>query len=94
MRIHQFKEVHRAPMVPLLGLIAAGVLFGVTAGRADEPPRPEAARVPVREGQVQANGITIAYESFGPEDRETVLMVMGNVRPAHRVARRAHARSW
>jgi pimeloyl-ACP methyl ester carboxylesterase len=78
MKIHQFEEVHRAPMVPLLGLIVAGVLFGVTAGRADEPPRPEAARVPVRGGQVQANGITIAYKSFGPDDRETVLMVMGN----------------
>ena len=61
-----------------VGLIAAGVLFGVTAGRADEPPRPEAAGVPVREGQVQANGITIAYKSFGPEDREAILLIMGS----------------
>jgi pimeloyl-ACP methyl ester carboxylesterase len=27
---------------------------------------------------VQANGITIAYESFGPEDHEAVLLIMGN----------------
>ncbi len=27
--------------------------------------------------QVQANGISIEYESFGPEDRETVLLIMG-----------------
>lgn len=27
--------------------------------------------------QVQANGITIEYESFGPADRETVLLIMG-----------------
>lgn len=29
------------------------------------------------QGQVQANGITIAYESFGPADRETVLLISG-----------------
>ncbi len=28
-------------------------------------------------GKVQANGITIAYESFGAEDREAVLLIMG-----------------
>ncbi|HEX7776197.1 MAG TPA: alpha/beta hydrolase [Parvibaculum sp.] len=27
--------------------------------------------------QVKANGITIEYESFGPADRETVLLIMG-----------------
>lgn len=27
--------------------------------------------------QIKANGITIEYESFGPEDRETVLLIMG-----------------
>ncbi|MDO8837960.1 MAG: alpha/beta hydrolase [Parvibaculum sp.] len=27
--------------------------------------------------QVKANGITIEYESFGPEDRDTVLLIMG-----------------
>jgi pimeloyl-ACP methyl ester carboxylesterase len=32
----------------------------------------------VREGQVEANGITIAYESFGPEEREAILLIMGN----------------
>src|SRR5262249_34213730 len=33
--------------------------------------------VPIRQGKVKANGVTIAYESFGPEDRETVLLIMG-----------------
>jgi len=32
---------------------------------------------PTSKGKVQANGITIAYESFGPADRETVLLIMG-----------------
>ncbi|MAM93156.1 alpha/beta hydrolase [Parvibaculum sp.] len=27
--------------------------------------------------QVKSNGITIEYESFGPEDRETILLIMG-----------------
>jgi hypothetical protein len=31
----------------------------------------------VSKGHVKANGITIAYESFGPADRETVLLIMG-----------------
>src|SRR5262249_3769155 len=77
MRIHHFEEVRRASIVPLVGLIAASVLFGGTAGRADEPPRPKAASVPAREGKVKANGITIAYKSFGPEDREAILLIMG-----------------
>jgi pimeloyl-ACP methyl ester carboxylesterase len=34
--------------------------------------------MPVVSGTVQANGITIAYETFGPAERETVLMIMGN----------------
>jgi len=31
-----------------------------------------------RVGRVQANGITIAYESFGADDRETVLLIAGS----------------
>lgn len=27
--------------------------------------------------QIKANGITLEYESFGPEDRETILLIMG-----------------
>jgi pimeloyl-ACP methyl ester carboxylesterase len=33
--------------------------------------------VPASQGLVAANGIRIAYESFGPEDREVVLLIMG-----------------
>ena len=41
-----------------------------TTGPAAEPLIPTA-------GQVHANGMTIAYESFGPTDRETVLLIAG-----------------
>jgi hypothetical protein len=30
-----------------------------------------------QKGQVQANGMTIAYESFGKPDRETILLIAG-----------------
>jgi pimeloyl-ACP methyl ester carboxylesterase len=64
---------------PFAGLVAASGLLGGSAGRAVEgPPPPRAASVPVSEGKVKANGITIAYESFGPEDREAILLIMGN----------------
>jgi pimeloyl-ACP methyl ester carboxylesterase len=33
--------------------------------------------IPLNKGQVKTNGITIAYESFGSEDQETVLLIMG-----------------
>jgi hypothetical protein len=74
----------------LTSLIAATALLGGPTGRAAQQPLPAssqqavktsprpAATVPRREGQVKANGVTIAYESFGPEDREAVLMIMGN----------------
>ena len=74
----RLEQVSRDLIVPLAGLFAVSGLLGVSAGRANGPSPPEGAAIPVREGQVQANGITIAYESFGSEDRETVLMIMGN----------------
>jgi pimeloyl-ACP methyl ester carboxylesterase len=40
-------------------------------------PSSYSAGIPVSKGQVKANGITIAYEILGPEDRETVLLIMG-----------------
>ena len=61
----------------LAGLIAASAILGAPAGRADEPSPPQAASVPAREGKVEANGMTIAYESFGPADRETILLISG-----------------
>ena len=64
--------------VLLAGLLTVIGLLGGSAGQAIGPSPPQAAQVAVREGKVQANGITIAYESFGPDDREAVLMVMGN----------------
>src|SRR5262249_36578345 len=65
----------------LFGLLAAGALFGCSR-RPDSGPAPPISSepsvgIPVSKGQVKANGITIAYESFGPEDRETVLLIMG-----------------
>jgi pimeloyl-ACP methyl ester carboxylesterase len=75
-------------MVLPAALIAACALLGCAGGRDKSPPpvsaepaaqpaSPATSGIPVRQGQVKANGITIAYESFGPEDRETVLLVMG-----------------
>src|SRR2546428_5074681 len=51
--------------------IATSALLGCSASRDIKPASP------VSSGQVQANGITIAYESFGPTNRETVLLIMG-----------------
>jgi len=56
-------------------LIALIALPGCARRGASDSPAPE---VPVERGQVQANGLTIAYESFGPADREAILMIMGN----------------
>src|SRR5262245_11851757 len=73
----------------LAALLAAGALLGssrtpdsspppaVSPEPVAQPPSSVTARMPVTKGQVKANGITIAYESFGPEDRETVLLIMG-----------------
>ncbi len=45
---------------------------GAPSATPDEPAGPAPAA-----GQVQANGITIAYESFGAPERETVLLIGG-----------------
>src|SRR5262245_33201234 len=80
----------RMHKVFLLGdLLVVGALVGcsrtseespsppVSSELVAKPPVPDSSAIPVRKGQVKANGITIAYESFGPEDRETVLLIMG-----------------
>ncbi len=45
-----------------------GALFALTTITASSAPK---------QGQVQVNGITIAYQSFGSPDRETVLLIAG-----------------
>src|SRR5262249_58589851 len=71
------------------GLIALTALLGGSTGRAAQRPLPSSSQqvtgssptqavARAREGRVKANGITIAYESFGPEDREVMLLIMGN----------------
>jgi pimeloyl-ACP methyl ester carboxylesterase len=74
----------------LAGVIAASALVSTSSGSAGAPalplaceqtarPSPPGAEdVPSRQRRAQANGITIAYESYGPEDREVVLLIMGN----------------
>src|SRR5262249_1602837 len=63
---------------PLAALLAAGALLGCSRTPDNGPAPPvSSAPVPVGKGHVKANGITIAYESFGPEERETVLLIMG-----------------
>jgi len=89
MIVDRLIEFYRGQNAPLAALIAASVFFGGSAGWADgpsplsseqaaKPSAADVAGVPSRTGQVQANGITIAYESFGPTNRETVLLIMGN----------------
>ncbi|AGA28424.1 alpha/beta fold hydrolase [Singulisphaera acidiphila] len=50
-------------------LVVASTLCAGSVGRAE---------VSRREGKAKANGVTIAYEDFGPESGEAVLMIMGN----------------
>src|SRR5262245_46820428 len=64
--------VRAAP--PLAALMVSVVVLGCSSKRNDAPSTLD---MLARPGQVQANGITIAYESFGPTDRETVLLIMG-----------------
>jgi pimeloyl-ACP methyl ester carboxylesterase len=64
---------HRSiPLAALLTLMA--LVIGSARGDSD----PGSNRVAAQPGKVKANGITIAYESFGPSDRETMLLIMGN----------------
>ena len=73
------------------GLFALTALLSGSTGRAAQQPLSPSSRqvtgssptqaaavAPRREGRVKANGITIAYESFGPEDRAVMLLIMGN----------------
>jgi pimeloyl-ACP methyl ester carboxylesterase len=60
-------------------LVAASVLPAVKAkAQPGKMTLLENTLTPVASGSVPANGIKIAYESFGPTDRETVLLIMGN----------------
>ena len=54
--------------------IFAGALFGSGCATQSSDIRPTSEH---EAGFVQANGITIAYKSFGPTDRETVLLIAG-----------------
>jgi len=58
-------------------LVTAGAFLAGSAARTDDSSN-RADGVHGREGKVKANGITIAYEDFGPENRETMLLIMGN----------------
>ncbi|HKA07361.1 MAG TPA: alpha/beta hydrolase [Gemmataceae bacterium] len=74
-------------LLPLAAVLAAGAILGCSrtpdsgprpaTPAIDKPPGLDEPRTPMSKGRVQTNGITIAYESFGPEDRETVLLIMG-----------------
>jgi pimeloyl-ACP methyl ester carboxylesterase len=64
-------------LIPLAALVVASALLAGSASLADDP-LPKAAIIRGHEGKVKANGITIAYESFGSDDREAMLLIMGN----------------
>src|SRR5262245_47065443 len=88
-RLEGFMKTLAHNVLLLAALLSAGALLGcsrppdnspeppVSSGPVAKPPSSDSAEIPVSKGQVKANGITIAYESFGPEDRETVLLIMG-----------------
>jgi hypothetical protein len=89
--IDRLKRISPGRIGSLGGLIVLTALLGGSTGRAAQrslPPSSQqatgssptqaAAVAPRREGRVKANGITIAYESFGPEDRAVMLLIMGN----------------
>lgn len=65
----------------LAALIVMGLLYGCAPVTSDQAPSPLAsapsAELTPDAGQVQVNGVTIAYESFGPDDRETILFISG-----------------
>src|SRR5262245_14513953 len=88
-RLEGFRQYLAHNVLLLAALPSAAALLGcprppdnspeppVSSGPVAKPPSSDSAEIPVSKGQVKANGITIAYESFGPEDRETVLLIMG-----------------
>jgi hypothetical protein len=53
----------------------ASAIMGIAAG--PDLVAPLGAETIHQEGQVQANGITIAYDSFAKPDRETILLIAG-----------------
>ena len=62
---------------PIGALALTALLSGTTlVAQTPDAARPAGRSEPKR-GTVQANGLTIAYESYGPESRETVLLIMG-----------------
>jgi pimeloyl-ACP methyl ester carboxylesterase len=62
--------------VPSFTAIAASLLL--TAACAPPPaPSETPARDAVRSGVAEANGIELAYESYGPADREAILLIGG-----------------
>lgn len=65
----------------LATLLALSVLSGCTLvpiiPLTLSPPSEQLEAPTPTAGQVQANGITIAYESFGAPDRETILLIAG-----------------
>ncbi len=63
--------------ISLAVLVLASALLADFAGLPSDPS-PRAGGAQGREGEIGANGITIAYEDFGTEDHEAVLLIMGN----------------
>src|SRR4051812_34836868 len=70
-------KISERPLSSLSAVLVATALLGRAASLAGEPA-PRAAGALPRAGTVKANGITIAYEDFGPRDGEAVLLIMGN----------------
>lgn len=61
----------RRRIITWLNALLIGILLGLI------PVRPIHASPRHTRAEVHVNGITIAYESYGPSDRETVLLIAG-----------------
>ncbi|WP_422924245.1 alpha/beta fold hydrolase [Singulisphaera sp. PoT] len=67
----------RIPTSLLAALAVLGSVLAASGSIAggDEPPDP--GPKPTSQGKAQANGIEIAYETYGPQDGEPMLLIMG-----------------
>ena len=90
-RLKTASQLPQSTLTLLLALVLAGALSGCTPVASVSPSAapsplstPAPATTPAADspsaptaGEVEANGITLAYESFGPTDGETILLIGG-----------------
>lgn len=70
--MNPFRKFSRFPL-----FVAVSLIVSCAPLRAPTPNSPQSTTLTPTAGQVAANGITIAYESFGAPDDETILLIAG-----------------